>query len=261
MKVSVIVPTFNRSSKLRESISYLYNSEFPKKEFEIIIVDDNSTDKTEEIVKNLKKRYNNLEYVKTEKNSGPAHARNLGIKKSKGKYVFFTDDDCLVPNDWLKEYVQFFEENSEIMGVGGLLKPATDNIIAKMELIKDRVLGIRTSEPAIGGEEVPMGFTNNVAYRRWVFNEVGYFDESFKIPGGEDPEFKKRVAEKYKVAFLPLEVVHNHDYNLDYFLGITIKQGLEKRPPEKTYSKIFLLMLNSPILFYNIIKKIIRYRK
>jgi glycosyltransferase involved in cell wall biosynthesis len=259
MKVSVIVPTYNRSAKLAETIESIKRNDFPKSEFEIIIVNDNSSDDTEEIVKRLVRGCKNIKYLRNAKNLGPAGARNRGIKISRGEFVFFTDDDCIVPKNWIKTYASFFEKHKNVAGIGGLLEPAAKNFIARMEMLKDRVLGLKADKIIIS-RSTPMGFTNNVAYRKEVFNSVGCFNEKFKIPGGEDPEFKSRAAGKFDLAFIPLVVKHNHSYNLDYILGITFKQGLEMKPPKSLLLKIILLALLSPLLVFNIIRKTIKYR-
>lgn len=261
MKISVIVPTYNRNVKLVETIGRIENNPFPKKQFEIIIIDDASTDNTEEIVQDLIKKYRNIKYIKNTKNLGPASSRNKGIKLSRGEYIFFTDDDCLVPKTWLSEYLSFFNKHKELGGIGGILQPYSNNAVAKIEIFKDKILKIRRTKPLIGGKEVPIGFTNNVAYKREVFKKVGYFSEKFKVPAGEDVEFKTRVAKKYDLAFLPIKVIHNHNYNLDYLFGITIKQGLEKTPPKFVWQKVLMLIIYSPLLIFNIIKKVISYRK
>jgi glycosyltransferase involved in cell wall biosynthesis len=260
MKVSVIVPTYNRGNKMVDTVKSIENNDFPRREFELILVNDNSPDDTEEIIKNLQKRYKNIKYMKNEKNLGPAAARNRGIKSARGKYIFFTDDDCLVPRNWLKTYVSFLDKHKNVVGTGGILQPASNNLVARIEILKDKVLGIKANKIMIGRQEVPMGFTNNTAYRKEVFKKVGYFNEKFKIPGGEDPELKSRVVKQYDVAFIPLKVKHNHNYNLDYLSGTMIKQGLERMPPKQLYKKIIMLLILSPLLVYNIIRKTIGYR-
>lgn len=260
MIASIVVPTYNRSDKLIETIESIEKNSFGRSKFEIIIVEDKSPDNTQEIVKELRKKHKNIVYKRNSENRGPAFSRNRGARISKGKYVFFTDDDCVVPGDWIEKYVKFFDENKDVGCVGGPLEAYRENFIARFERLKDKVLGINTRESKIGGREVSTGFTNNTAYRKEVFKNVGYFDENFKMPSGEDLEFKNRVAEKYKVALLPVKVKHNHEYDFDYLFAIMIKQGLEKRPPKKTWKKFLMLIFYSPLFLFKVISKIFRYR-
>ena len=139
MKVSIIVPTYNRIDSLIETINSIEQNDYPRKKFEIIIVDDCSTDDTKKKIKKISKAYGNIKYLKTEKNSGPAAARNLGIKHSKGEYIFFTDDDCIVPKNWIKSYLKIFKNNPSVGGIGGMLMPKSHNFFSKIEKIKDKL--------------------------------------------------------------------------------------------------------------------------
>ncbi len=258
-KASIIIPTHNRGEKLVETIESIEKNDFPKKDFEIIIVNDASPDNTNKIVAKFKKRYSNIIYIKNKENKGPAGARNRGIKKAKGELIFFTDDDCLVPANWIKDYWKFFRANPEVYGAGGILQAKQKNWISKIEGIKDKMLGISYKTQKIGGQEIKTGFTNNCVYRKKAFKEVGYFSERFSIPAGEDLEFNQRVAAKHKVAFVPIVVLHNHRYDLDYLLDLVWKQGAGEMPPKRW--KLIKLIPKIPRAIYKIIKKIIGYRK
>lgn len=259
MKISVIIPSYNRGEKLVSTIESIENNDFPKKDFEIIIINDCSTDNTEEVILILKKKYKNLVALKTKKNSGPAKTRNLGIKNSSGEYVFFTDDDCIVPKDWIRKYLDFFKNHPEVYGAGGILEAKNKNIFSFLEKIKDVFLGIRYTKEKIGSSEIKTGFTNNCVYRKEVFKKVGYFQENFKVPAGEDLEFSQRVASKYKIAFVPITVLHNHEYDWNYLSGLLYKQGLGEMPPKE--KRTINLIKKSPKLICNILKKIWGYRK
>lgn len=87
--ISIIVPTYNRASTIKDSIKSLIRQTYDN--IEIIIVDDGSTDKTEKVVKSIKDP--RITYIKLEENRGACYARNLGIKKALGKYVMFNDSD------------------------------------------------------------------------------------------------------------------------------------------------------------------------
>ncbi len=259
MKVSVIIPSFNRGEKLIETVKSVESNDFLKKDFEIIIVNDCSTDNTQEVIKELIKEYPNIKTLTNKKNSGPAVSRNNGIKNASGEFVFFTDDDCIVPKDWIKSYLDFFKRNGEVYGAGGILEAKEKNFISSLEKFKDKILGIYYNKERIGNKEIKTGFTNNCAYRRKVFGEVGYFKENFKVPAGEDLEFCQRVAEKHKIAFVPIAVLHNHKYNWSYLSGLLYKQGLGEMPPKK--NRTLKLIIKSPKLIWNVTKKIFGYRK
>ncbi|SHH00330.1 glycosyltransferase [Tepidibacter thalassicus] len=105
-KVSVIIPTYNYGEFICDAIDSVLNQTF--KDFEIIVVDDGSTDNTKDIIKKYRDKISY--YYKT--NDGPASARNLGIKKSNGKYICFLDaDDIFLPNK-LELQVNLLKNNS-----------------------------------------------------------------------------------------------------------------------------------------------------
>ena len=126
-KISVIVPTYNRKGLLEKCLTSLFRQSYRGKH-EIIVVDDGSSDGTKNLVKKLQKRHKNLRYF-YQKNKGPAAARNLGIRKSRGKIVAFTDDDCVVNKDWLKNIATSFKQFPKVVAVGGsILNPYKSKI-------------------------------------------------------------------------------------------------------------------------------------
>ena len=111
--VSIIIPTYNSLAYLKKCIISLLNQTVDSMSYEIIIVDDGSTDNTEEYVKQLIKKYSRpkIHYYK-QKNSGPATARNLGAKYAIGKYLAFTDSDCEPTKDWIKDIIKNFNRTN-----------------------------------------------------------------------------------------------------------------------------------------------------
>ena len=103
--ISVVVSTFNRVAYLKKCIAALLKLNFEN--FEIIIVNDGSTDSTKEYLDGL---YNiKIRVVHHEKNFGLGQARNSGIKLSKYEIIAFTDDDCVVDKDWIKGLLKGFK--------------------------------------------------------------------------------------------------------------------------------------------------------
>lgn len=101
LKFSLIIPVYNTQDYLRKCLESIVMQNFDKEKFEAIIINDGSTDKSEEIILEFQKKYPDIiEYVKKE-NGGVSSARNLGIKKSKGEYLFFVDSDDYLELDIL----------------------------------------------------------------------------------------------------------------------------------------------------------------
>ena len=95
--VSVIIPTYNRAHLVGRAIKSVLNQTY--RDFEIIVVDDGSTDNTKDIIKEFQKKDKRIKYIPYEKNKGGSAARNTGIKAAKGEYIAFLDSD----DEWAYE--------------------------------------------------------------------------------------------------------------------------------------------------------------
>lgn len=117
--ISVIIPTFNRCEMLDEAIQSVLKQDY--NDLEIIVIDDNSSDDTFEVIKEYKKRYPCIQYYKNETNMGPGYSRNLGYKHSSGQYIIFMDDD-----DYYTDY-SFFSKAADIFKEDPLLACVSAN--------------------------------------------------------------------------------------------------------------------------------------
>ena len=116
--VSIIICTHNRKEAL-EKLAFKSIQKLDYSNYEVIVVDDASTDGTEKLVKKYQDKILSLRYINNKKNKGLCYVRNLGIKYSKGDIIVFIDDDCYVDNNWLKELVKPYSKDNKIMVVGG----------------------------------------------------------------------------------------------------------------------------------------------
>lgn len=107
-KVSIIIPVYNSSKYLKQCIDSVINQTY--KNLEIIIIDDNSSDNSTEIINKIKD--NRIKLVSNKKNKGVANTRNIGIKKATGSYICFLDSDDYWHNDKIKKQVDFIEKNN-----------------------------------------------------------------------------------------------------------------------------------------------------
>lgn len=199
IKVSIVIPTYNRANSLKETIESLFAQTYPSNLFEIIVCDDNSNDNTEEIVKKLmNETQHNLKYIKVKSQiKGPGKVRNAGISQSLGEIIGFTDDDCIVSKDWIEIAVRCFELNKEICGVSGSVTTIGDcknkkfTIPRRVDILSDT------------GSYV----TSTVFYRKDVLLEVGSFDTDMRY--WEDIELGWRIKKKGPILFEPsLHVNH-----------------------------------------------------
>jgi glycosyltransferase involved in cell wall biosynthesis len=115
---TVIVPTYNRKDEIRELLSSLSAQTIPSNDFEIIIVDDGSTDSTEEMVNGFIVDADlNIRFLKQD-HRGPGEARNLGMNNALGKYHLFIDSDCIADKNWLTAYKNAVKDSNPA-GFGG----------------------------------------------------------------------------------------------------------------------------------------------
>lgn len=171
MLFSFVIPAYNASQTIRKCLDSVFKQNFS--DFEVIIVNDCSTDNTREIVDKY-----NVKQIVLEKNLGPAAARNIGIKQAQGEIIIFIDSDvALRDNNVLSELAKIFRE-----------KPGIDGII----MIKDKVPLNRGLTPFYaayykyylwnlpGGEFQSSFTTERSAIKKNVFDKVGYFNDKYK---------------------------------------------------------------------------------
>lgn len=241
MKVSIIIPTYNRQDFIKNCLESLFNQTISKKIYEVIVIDDGSIDQTQDLIKNLKKRYKNLKYFK-QKHSGPATARNLGIKKSKGKIIAFIDDDCIASRTWVENIIKAHKKYFLHAGIGGktynILK--TNRIANIRQFIWEYSMRTQNTYNSVLKKikhymhpfsleetlETVVLPSNNLSYKRSIFNEY-LFDTSFDTASGEDFELNWRLKlDGFKLLYNPsIKVYHNNVSSLKNFLTQTFNHG------------------------------------
>jgi len=211
IKVSVIVPVYNSEKTIGKCLSSLIAQNYPRNKYEIIVVDDGSTDETAEIASKFKK----VKLIK-QIHRGPAAARNLGVKKSKGDMVLFTDADCVTPKNWIRNMIGPFEDK-KIVGVAGTYK----TLNKKSSIARFAGYEIEERHKTLSKKRfVDFIGTFSAAYRKNVFSRFGGFDTSFTTSSGEDPELSFRINKAgLKMIFQPKAFVyHLHPSSLWEFL-------------------------------------------
>lgn len=192
-KVSVIIPAYNSELYIREAIESALAQTY--KDLEIIVIDDDSTDKTGQIAKSFG---SGLTYIRHNHNRGPSAARNTGIKHVNGEYIAFLDsDDIWLPNK-IQEQIKLLENNKDIalvysdgyrVNLSGLEMGLLFNIVKPYrgfvfeELILDNFIP-----------------TSSVIVRKDILNEVGTFNDRFLI--SQDFDLYLRIAESYEIDFV-----------------------------------------------------------
>jgi len=166
--ISVIVPVCNGRQTIVSCLESLLAQEYPQDRYEIIIVDNNSSDGTVEIVKTYP-----VQLLVERKQSAHA-ARNTGIQHAGGELIAFTDADCIAESRWLSELVRPFVEEDTV-GVAGRIAPfPSRSLVAEFLSCTMRHINFDTDEPLA----VPTG---NVAYRRQALLDIGLLDDSIEV--------------------------------------------------------------------------------
>ncbi|GAB4114371.1 MAG: glycosyltransferase [Candidatus Caldatribacteriota bacterium] len=189
--VSVIIPTYNRAHLVGRAIQSVLDQTY--QDFELIVVDDGSTDNTEDIIKEFQRKDDRIKYLKHEKNKGGSAARNTGIKNSVGKYIAFQDSD----DEWLPEKLEkqmrVFENAPAKIGVvyTGFWRIEGNK---KIYIPSDR---ITRKEGDIHDELLNGNFvtTQSIVARKKCFEKAGMFDES--LPRLQDWELVIRLSKYY----------------------------------------------------------------
>lgn len=224
---SIIIPTYNGVERISAVLNVLINQKgLLGRYYEIIVIDDGSQKKSKIIVEDfIRKRPDiKITYIWYEKNRGPAFAKNIGIKISRGKFICFTDDDCIVSYDWLKKIKESFEKHPEIAGVGGWYKPI--GTILCQPSVYDRFIywyhipEILREHKSVTFTGNKVGNTGNVCYRKSALLAIGGFNHYFRYPSLEDWELKMRMHKsRFSLLFLPsLEALHKKNLGLIGFI-------------------------------------------
>lgn len=180
-KISVVICTFNRASILVQSILSLDNQEnMNPGDYEIVVIDDGSTDDTAKMVQELHTETPLRYYFKDW--GGRSEARNLGIEKAKGDIIVFVDDDVIAPRQFLISHLAQYNGNNKIVVRGPIVN------VRKPELIPD-------FKP--GAEYFSSAFfcTCNASTHKKTLEDIGGFDTDFKEYGFEDNEIGWRLRQ------------------------------------------------------------------
>jgi glycosyltransferase involved in cell wall biosynthesis len=190
-KVSVIIPTYNRSHIISKTIGCVLSQSFD--DLEILLIDDGSTDNTTDIVAQIQD--SKIRYHKKE-NGGASSARNLGLEKSRGDFIAFLDSDDLWPKDYLAKMLVYFNDDSKLVVAYCLTTVRNDD---------GEVIDSDSQQRCYSGNITANLFVNSVVWpsgaviRKKIANGVT-FDESLK--NSEDFDFFLRLSLKGHFVFV-----------------------------------------------------------
>jgi len=222
---SVIIPTKNRLNMLKRAIDSVLNQSFKK--FEIVIIDDHSTDGTFEFLEKYSRKDHRIRFFKNN-GSGACPARNYGIIKSKGSVLAFLDDD----DEWMQDYLKFhFYEHKKSFKVGLVYSAVVikweQDILPSQIFFRKRNGELSVKDYIAADLFLPT--MSCATIKRNCIESCGMFDEH--LDSYQDFDLVLRIILKYEVSSInqPLGIFNQH-------LGISITKSWQKR--EKTLERI-----------------------
>lgn len=244
---SIVVPTRNRSGMLENCLKNITNFDYPKNNFEVLVVDNNSKDNT----KNVVVKYG-FKYIKISK-IGPSFARNKGILTAKNQYVICIDDDVTPPNDLLKHYSRILAKHPKVSIVAGkIIAVSTDTkklkfwlealgedtswVFSQIERKEKRLTVLRFADVMISANML----INKKKFRGKIF------DEKFGKVYGKTLIFSEDLALVLDALYKGKEVIydpsmstkHNigkEKLNLSYVINRFFRSGIEHRLLDKEF--------------------------
>jgi len=187
---SIVIPMYNSEKTIAVCLNSILKGSF--KEFEIIVADDGSKDRSPSIVREFAKQHQNIHLIQID-HKGPSKARNEGAKRARGDILVFVDSDCIVGRDWLSNIKKGFEKHKVVAVASQYSNAQSPAFISKFALyelqFRERNIGRYTTSAS----------SCNFAVRRKVFESLGGFPEEFMA--GEDIHFSNGVSRYGKILW------------------------------------------------------------
>lgn len=228
-KVSAVICSYNRARFIIDAVESIFNQDFDKSRYEVIVVDNNSSDNTLQLLAQYQKEHPgyNFRFV-TETRQGVAYNRNRCAQEAQGEIVAYLDDDSKAQDGWLKTITDFFDSHPDVYSIGGKITPYfLTGIPDWYSKYFFGLVGKFDQGPQVKqltGQRYPCGA--NMAFRKKVFNEIGYFNTALGRSGtgllaNEEKDIYMRILQHgNKVFYLPsVEVLHaveNNKFDKDY---------------------------------------------
>jgi len=245
MFLSVIICTYNRDKHIKRALDSLIAQDFDKQNFEIIVVDNNSTDTTPQIIQDFKAAHPDYNIVTArETQQGLSFARNKGLALAKGTYISYIDDDGIARKDYISQIKKYTGQFPDDVAMGGKVLPTYEKgkEPAWMSKYIERIISIVDlgDEVKVLKKTYPVGC--NMIFKKSVFDKIGGFNTALKLRSDDKYIFFKIREAGYRVLYLPKVVVWHFidDFRnrLDYVKKISRLNG------EAEYTRIMTLQNN-----------------
>jgi glycosyltransferase involved in cell wall biosynthesis len=190
-KVSVVIPTKNRAALLAEAIDHIESQTIPRDQYEVIVIDNDSSDDTRTVIEQKSKTYSNFRHGWQEK-PGAAATRNAGLRLAKGELILFIDDDVQAEPGLIAAHLEWQRKKTNASVIGAVSMPWAGTSDPFLRYLRDhRILNPYT--PSKGPIDFSYYHTCNVSTPTHLLYTVGGFNEGFQIYGMEDIELGYRL--------------------------------------------------------------------
>jgi glycosyltransferase involved in cell wall biosynthesis len=256
VRASVIVPAYNAELTIRKCLEALKKQTIPLSDYEIIVVDDGSTDRTGETAASTE----NIKIVR-QTNAGPAAARNNGARQAQSKIIVFTDSDCFPETDWLEKMLIPFGQDTQIAAVKGAYLTRQRELAARFVQLEYEEKYDRLKKSAY----IDFVDTYSAAFIKKTFLEFGGYDTEFKVACAEDVELSFRMANAgHKMVFNPDALVYhihpaswiqyfNKKYKFAYWRMLAVRKNPNKAVNDSHTPQLMKLqLLLAPIILLSL---------
>lgn len=198
--VSIVIPCRNEIDHIEEVLRSIYETDYPKDLIEVLLVDGMSDDGTRELLSEIKDKYNKIKIIDNPKKKTP-FAFNLGVKEAKGDIVMICGARFILSKNYIKGIVSVLNDRPEVGCVGGKIinkyENPTSEIISKAMASK---FGVGFNNFRTVNKDIYVDTVTPPAFRRSIFDELGYFDE--RLTRNQDDDFSYRLIKAGKKILL-----------------------------------------------------------
>ena len=232
-EISIAVCTYNRSDVLSNCLESLSNQSASTELFEVLIIDNNSTDDTKKIAENFCAKHVNFRYIFEEK-QGLSQARNRAIAEAQGKYLAYIDDDAIADKDWVKNILAVIKTDSSMVAFGGPIYPWYNK--EKPKWFKDEFVTYSYWEQhfQLTEKNCPFGLCgSNMIFKKEILNKYNCFSAEYgmngdKIAFGEESLlFNKMLKNKENIQYFPEIFVYHLVSDKSYSLKEAFKRSIQ----------------------------------
>lgn len=241
--ISIIICTYNREKYLAPLLESIISQDYPKEEYEIVLINNNSADGTEEWCLTFAAAHPEVAFrYFVETQQGLSHARNRGIAESRGSLLAYVDDDATIFDGYLKAYSLFFQTHAEVLAAGGPIIPAYEGTPPQWltHFTKELLTGYLYRGPQAGffsHGKYPGG--GNACYRKAFFDQFGRFNVALgrkgnNLIGAEEKDlFHRYLAAGGRIGYLPEAGIYHYippeKLTREYLVRLSCSIGVSER--------------------------------